>query len=209
MGADPAAIAMAALTVVAGTMHAETQLRAGDGWWEKPIFWTALVGQPSSMKSPIIDKAKKPLSRIDHDRRKQWRQEHGKWELLTKNKSTAAPPPPPMPARCMINDVTPEKVAELLSRDPSGSLMIQDELAGWLGSFERYTTGQAGRAFYLSAWNGGSYLKDRVGKGRNDPTPKSASTIWPYPYLAVSNPIGWPNSAISRAMGCYNGSWAY
>ena len=46
--------------------------------------------------------------------------------------------------------------------------MVQDELAGWLGGFERYTTGQAGRAFYLSAWNGGTYLKDRVGKGKTD-----------------------------------------
>jgi len=36
MGADPAAIAMAALTAVAGAMHAETQVRAGDGWWEPP-----------------------------------------------------------------------------------------------------------------------------------------------------------------------------
>ena len=38
MGADPAATAMAALTAVAGAMHAETQVRAGDGWWEKPTL---------------------------------------------------------------------------------------------------------------------------------------------------------------------------
>ena len=52
MGADPSAIAMAALTAVAGAMHAETCIRAGEGWWERPILWTALVGQPSTMKSP-------------------------------------------------------------------------------------------------------------------------------------------------------------
>ena len=46
--------------------------------------------------------------------------------------------------------------------------MVQDELSSLLGSFERYTTGQAGRAFYLSAWNGVTYLKDRVGKGKTD-----------------------------------------
>ena len=166
MGADPAAIAMAALTAVAGALHAETQVRAGDGWWEKPILWTGLVGQPSSMKSPIIEKATRPLSWIDHERNKRWRQELAKWAQIPNNKTIASPS---KPARCVINDATPEKVAELLSRDPSGSLMVQDELAGWLGGFERYNTGQSSRAFYLSAWNGGPFLKDRVGKGKNDP----------------------------------------
>ena len=166
MGADPAATAMAALTAVAGAMHAETQVRAGDGWWEKPTLWTGLVGQPSSMKSPIIEKATKPLSRIDHERDKRWRQEHTKWTQTPSNQTI---PSPAKPARCVINDATPEKVAEVLSRDPGGSLMVQDELAGWLGGFERYNTGQSPRAFYLTSWNGGTFLKDRVGKGKNDP----------------------------------------
>jgi hypothetical protein len=80
MGADPSAIAMAVLTTVAGAIHAETRVRAGEGWWERPILWTALVGQPSTMKSPIIDKTTKPLSRIDHERDKRWRQEYAKWQ---------------------------------------------------------------------------------------------------------------------------------
>jgi hypothetical protein len=165
MGADPSAIAMAALTAVSGAMHAETQVRAGEGWWEKPLLWTALVGMPSTMKSPIIDKSTKPLSRIDSRRDKFWRQEQAKWAKIPNNKTI---PSPPKPARCVINDATAEKVAELLSRDPSGSLLVQDELAGWLGGFDRYNTGQSPRAFYLTAWKGGPFLKDRVGKGRTD-----------------------------------------
>jgi Protein of unknown function (DUF3987) len=46
--------------------------------------------------------------------------------------------------------------------------MIYDELAGWIGSFERYSPGASSRAFYLQCWNGGSFLKDRVGKGKGD-----------------------------------------
>jgi hypothetical protein len=56
MGADPSAIAMAVLTTVAGAMHAETRVRAGEGWWERPLLWTVLVGRPSAMKSPIMKK---------------------------------------------------------------------------------------------------------------------------------------------------------
>ena len=84
MGADPSAIAMAALTVVAGALHAETKIRVGEGWWERPILWTALVGQPSTMKSPIIDKTKKPLLSVDQEREKRWKQEYAIWQQNNK-----------------------------------------------------------------------------------------------------------------------------
>jgi Protein of unknown function (DUF3987) len=80
MGADPSALAMAALTAVAGAIHAETLLCAGEGWWERPILWTLLIGPPSAMKSPIIQKTIKPLSHIDHERHKVWQQEYEKWK---------------------------------------------------------------------------------------------------------------------------------
>jgi hypothetical protein len=117
------------------------------------------------MKSPIIEKSTHPLKRIDHDRKKQWQQRHKSW-LQEKEQGKKAPPPP-QPPRCVINDATPEKVAEILSRAPHGSLMVHDELAGWISSFERYSSGSS-RAFYLQSWNGGSFTKDRVGKGKHD-----------------------------------------
>jgi hypothetical protein len=84
MGADPSAIAMAALTAVAGTIDAQTFMCAGEGWWERPILWTALVGQPSTMKSPIVEKAKKPLNHIDQERHKRWQQEFAIWQKQKK-----------------------------------------------------------------------------------------------------------------------------
>ena len=46
--------------------------------------------------------------------------------------------------------------------------MVHDELAGWIAGFERYGSGAAERAFYLTSWNGGPFLKDRVGRGKQD-----------------------------------------
>src|SRR5262249_50505690 len=166
MGADPSALAMATLTAVAGAIHAETLVCAGESWWERPILWTFLIGRPSAMKSPIIEKARKPLSHIDYERDKCWRQKHEKWKQT--NGPNNPVPFPPKPPRCIINDATPEKVAEILSRSPCGSLMVHDELAGWIGSFERYNSGASSRATFLQCWNGGTYLKDRVGKGKGD-----------------------------------------
>jgi hypothetical protein len=179
LGADPSAIAMATLSAIAGAMHAETRIRVGNGWWERPILWVALIGPPSTMKSPVIDRVTKPLVRIDHEMHERYRQAYEAWKTAQATAgANPGSPPPVQPSRRVINDATPEKVAEILSRDPSGSLMVHDELAGWLGGFERYSSGQSSRAFYLQSWNGGTHLKDRVGKGKTIPTRKFASTIW-------------------------------
>jgi hypothetical protein len=39
---------------------------------------------------------------------------------------------------------------------------VRDELAGWLGSFDRYGGEGADRGFYLECWNGAPYVCDRV-----------------------------------------------
>jgi hypothetical protein len=46
-----------------------------------------------------------------------------------------------------------------------GLFAVLDELAGWLGSFDRYGGDGADRAFFLECWNGGAYVCDRVISG--------------------------------------------
>jgi uncharacterized protein DUF3987 len=172
MGADPATIAMSVVAVVAGAASAETKIQAGSSWVERPIIWVANVGLPSAMKTPVIDKATAPLRKIDADRDRTWRATHSAWEqakaAAAKGSGTSPGPEPAKPGRAIIDDVTSEKAAEILSRDPSGVLMVQDELAGFINSFERYGNGSASRGFFLRSYNGGVYLKDRVGQGVKD-----------------------------------------
>ncbi len=168
MGADLSALAMALIAGVGAALTSETKVQVGDGWFERPIFWVALVGDPSTMKSPIIDKAVKTLRKIDHDRDAVWRAQKALWNQQKAASNTNSAPPPTKPARCIIQDATPEKTAEILSRGPAGSLMVQDELAGWMANFDRYGSGASSRAFYLTAFNGGEHLKDRVGHGVRD-----------------------------------------
>ena len=167
MGADGSALGMATLTAVAGAIDAETCLRMGSGWSERPLLWTALVGSPSSMKSPVMDKASARLRKIDHDRDATWRQNYSAWKQSKSAGANPGPPPPKQP-RKVVQDVTPEKLAEILARDPSGTLMLHDELAGLIASFDRYGSGAAARSFHLTCWNGGPFLKDRVGQGARD-----------------------------------------
>jgi hypothetical protein len=79
---------------------------------------------------------------------------------------TAAPPfalveeAPPHAPRLRQNDVTVEKVAELLANaSPKGLLIVRDELAGWVKSMNAY--GGAGRQFWLEAYGGRPYRVER------------------------------------------------
>ncbi|ACS51509.1 hypothetical protein Bgr_12840 [Bartonella grahamii as4aup] len=68
-------------------------------------------------------------------------------------------------SRFIVNDVTVEKLGELLKEPPRGLLMVRDELAGFLANMERKEY-QTDRAFYLTAFNGNtSYTYDRIERG--------------------------------------------
>jgi len=67
--------------------------------------------------------------------------------------------------RYYTQDATIEKLGELLQENPTGLLVLRDELAGWLRTMDKQ--GREGdREFYLESWNGnGSYTFDRIGRG--------------------------------------------
>jgi hypothetical protein len=67
------------------------------------------------------------------------------------------PSEPPRP-RVVTMDTSTEELQRLLADNPHGLLHVRDELAGWLGSFDRYGGNGADRGFYLECWNGGSYV---------------------------------------------------
>ncbi len=67
--------------------------------------------------------------------------------------------------RLIVNDVTVEKLGELLKENPRGLLLVRDELAGFLSNLARKEY-QSDRSFYLTAFNGNkSYTYDRIGRG--------------------------------------------
>jgi phage/plasmid primase-like uncharacterized protein len=82
---------------------------------------------------------------------------------LRRHKSEA--PEPPALRRYRTNDTTVEKLGELLRDNPTGLLVLRDELVGLLASWDR--EGREGdRAFFLEAWNGtASFDTDRIGRG--------------------------------------------
>ncbi len=77
-------------------------------------------------------------------------------------------PKKPRRKRFKTNDVTIEKLIELLVENLRGILVFRDELMGLLRAWEK--VGHEGdRSFYLEGWNGNaSHTTDRIGRGTND-----------------------------------------
>ncbi len=169
IGADPCAIAWSALAACGVALDARIrlQMKQHDRWSVPPFFWLALVGAPSTKKTPILDAALDPLLEAQKGDLAAWRQEHAEWMALPK-KDRQDTPEPTCRRRLISNDATIEAIQEILGRQSRGIGLHRDELSGWIGSLEKYNGGRgmaADRAFYLQAFNGGPNVSDRVARG--------------------------------------------
>ena len=169
MGADPAGLAMAALTVCAAAIpdSISVQVKRNDPTWrENARLWTALVGPPSRKKTPIFKAALAPIRSIDNALMQSYMKQQQEVDALPPAERKAAPRP--KQRRLIISDATIEAAQEVLRDSPDGVLSEQDELSGWFGSMDKFTPGkgsQADRAFWLKAFNGGTYNLNRIARG--------------------------------------------
>lgn len=169
MGADPAGLAMAALTVCAAAIpdRIGLQVKRNDPTWvENARLWTALVGPPSRKKTPIFKAATAPLRKIDNTLMRAYLSAKNDYDALSAADKKEAERP--RQKRLMISDTTIEAAQEVLRDSPDGVLSEQDELSGWFGTMDKYAPGkgaQADRAFWLKAFNGGTYNLNRIGRG--------------------------------------------
>jgi hypothetical protein len=169
MGADPAGLAMAALTVCAAALPDRVRLRVkvhDHLWTEQARLWTALIGMPSTKKSPILRQAVRPLARLDAQLFKSYMDEKAKYDALSSEERKTAVPPKQV--RLRMEDTTIEGAQEVLRDSPDGVLCLQDELSGWFGSMDKYAAGRGAakdRGFWLQAFNGGQYAVNRISRG--------------------------------------------
>lgn len=167
MGADAAGLAMASLAVCATAIPdcIELQVKRNDPTWrEHARLWVALVGPPSRKKTPVFKAAMSPLRTIDNQLMRAYLQASEEYDNLSKDDKKLSPRP--KQRRLVISDTTIEAAQEVMMDSPDGVLSEQDELSGWFGSMDRYNTkGGGDRAFWLKAFNGGTYNLNRIGRG--------------------------------------------
>ena len=163
---------------VAAVCGAGVELRATPGWSEPLVLWQALVGMPSSGKSPALAAVRRLLGAIEDELREsdgQRRLRHDteveqahllaeRWkdECAEAVAGGRAPPDKPaaavhegafVPSQIVVADATVEALVDVVSGNPRGVVLWRDELAAWLANQCRYTNGGSDRAHWLEAWS--------------------------------------------------------
>jgi Protein of unknown function (DUF3987)/Bifunctional DNA primase/polymerase, N-terminal/Primase C terminal 2 (PriCT-2) len=166
MGCDPAGLAMGALVICSAVIpdRIKLQVKRHDHWMESTRLWTALVGPPSTKKSPIMREVTRPIELIETELNRKYFAAKAAFDALPANEKKEKEEP--KQGRLRIEDVTIEAVQNIMRDNPEGLLLVRDELAGWFGSMDKYggRGASADRGFWLSSWNGGMSSFDRVGR---------------------------------------------
>ncbi len=167
LGCDSTALGFSALTTCAAAIDARTQVQlSAAGWRQRPILRTLLVGNPSTMKTPIIQAAVQPLVELDTAANRQLEVDRRAWRAQKAGKTGLVPPKPDLPGQFTIMDATHQKACEILSRRPRGSLMVRDEISGLFANCIRETDD---RSFWLSSYDAATpHRKQKQATGRDD-----------------------------------------
>lgn len=170
IGCDPSYLALPLLTVLAAAIGNSRRLKLKHNWLVPPILWGAIVGESGSMKTPAfqlvlrsVRERQKRAFKVFEAQRQEYEATLEAWREARKDERGGKPQPPSC-ERFLVSDTTVEALAPILLANPRGLLLARDELAGWIGSFDRYAgKGKAGAdaANWLSMFNAENITVDR------------------------------------------------
>jgi hypothetical protein len=189
-GAPADYVAQGVLAAVAAVAGAGVRVRVMHNWFETLVLWQALVGAPSSGKSPALDAVRRPLAAIEEGLRAQDVLRRGRHDaaieqarLLTDQwqgrcaqalAKDERPPEKPeaalydeafVPTQLVVADSTMEALADVVAGNPRGVVLWRDELTAWFANLGRYNGG-SDRAHYLEAWNAARITINRRNRAR-------------------------------------------
>ena len=191
IGCDASYIALPLLSGMAAAVGNSRSIELKRGWSEPCVIWSAIVGESGTHKSPAVEIALRPLRErqhfavlehrvnmkvfeADHAR---WKKELRAWERQGGSSDPPPEPEPPICERTIVDDITTEALLTRLRDNPRGLLLVRDELAGWLGSFDRYSGGHgADAARWIEVFGARAVTVDRKGGG-TEYVPRAAVSI--------------------------------
>lgn len=169
-------------SIAIGNTH---RIKVKNGWSESAVLYISIVGAPGTNKTHPLIFALQPIVKEDkrtYEIYQSERQEYLKVSSLSKkerDEEGIGDPQKPIWIKCLLNDFTPEALAEVHKVNRRGIGVDVDELAGWFKNFNRYNKGSE-MEFWLSGWSGTPINIDR----------KSGEPIFiPLPFISVAGTI--------------------
>lgn len=176
LGCNEAYLTLPMLAVLAAGVGNTSRIRIKHSWNEPSTLWIVLLGRSGTMKSPAVHSAILPVLELERRAGQDFTQAKEEYEyalerykVLSKTARTQeAPPIMPHRRRYRLHDATIESAGMLHSENPRGLLLARDELAGWIGSFDRYANGDADMQSWIEMYEGRYTQIDR--KSGDPPT---------------------------------------
>jgi len=176
IGCDESFIALPALATAATAIGNTRRLKIRRGWTAVHVLWFCVVGESGSMKTPAFKLATQPIESRQREQLRLHQQavsvhvqesevakvRLAEWKRNGCEGEMPEQPVAPVCPRSLVRDITVERLALVLQDSWRGVVLSMDELAGWLGSFDRYSGSSApAEAFWLSVFNCTTAIVDR------------------------------------------------
>jgi len=156
---EPQIIGSTILFVASTIIGLSKKIIVKNGTWEDtPNLWIAVVGRRGTMKTPATSYALKPLVNDEKDYASRF--EFDLAEFYKTPKKERDDENRPKRRQRFSNDTTVEGLIDAMQTNFNGMGIYKDELNGFFEEMNRYKSG-GNLEFYLSAFSGGIYVKNR------------------------------------------------
>ncbi|MDA3791821.1 MAG: DUF3987 domain-containing protein [Desulfobacula sp.] len=193
-------IALGILSTAIGSMVKSVE--AKKGYKSSVNLWTVIIAGTGEKKTPVFNRLMKPVHQFQKQLIDEYKKDYQVWENNQKVAQAAAQKgtqksqknnPEPKPSSLYTTDPTIEALIELLNDNKHGILLFQDEISGFLLSFDKYRGGKGGdREQYLSLWSSTAIKIDRVSKKLYVPDPFLSLLYQVSITLSGPRQLSWP-----------------
>ncbi|MBL1208292.1 DUF3987 domain-containing protein [Geminocystis sp. GBBB08] len=146
LGSNSLSQLTALLPVVGSLVNPNTKLILikSSKFYARPIFYSAIVGESGSAKSPTMSIFTDPLTQYMQGKAENvYQHQLTEYETIKANKSIETKPPKPKAIEYYVTDCTSECVAQIINDQPNkGFLMLFDELSGLIKQNNAYRGGK-------------------------------------------------------------------
>ncbi|MBQ0008595.1 MAG: DUF3987 domain-containing protein [bacterium] len=121
-------------------------------------LFMALLGGPGAVKTPSMAFAMQPLRERDNETLTEYASLLKEYRASLRSGEQVEKP---TPRQLITDDITIESLALVLTNNPNGVCVYNDELNGWFASFDKYRKGGGDVNRWLSLYSGQSYTINR------------------------------------------------
>jgi hypothetical protein len=175
IGCPPDLVVVPLLGLLSAEIGNSRQVQLKRGWKESAALFAVVVAEPGDKKTPAQKVALAPVWRAQERFKREYRERYEEYEeelrqwkadeKAAAREGEPAPPKPEEPAmgHAVVDDITVERLADILDETSRGVVSVQDELSSWALGMNQYKAGGKGadRQFWLRVWSNAPVKVDR------------------------------------------------